>query len=227
MQKPLLKKGITFAAIVFFIGLAIAPSINASVCRSSENKISKPPNITVVDESNSEPLGDTIFRKSILLTTPEIQKVGDNFKIHIEEETSKTMKPNNPLLPVVTHVFVFPFRAKIKDVSVCFYGLKEKKISGPICLATEPLPLIYTKIDMITSPFENGEKSSVLYPEKHFNYNVGAGRYDDRIMNYLSVSLYPIQYDSLDNTVYYWSRANISICYELPEKPIVLGDEYD
>ena len=228
-KKILIKNGLAVAVILLFICVAFAPSINADINKASENEILKPHTVTVVDESDSETLGDNIFSKSILLTTPEIQQVGDYSRIHIKDETSQTMKTKKPLLPVVTRVFLFPFKTKIKDVSVCFYGVKEKKISNPICLAPEQIPSICTKRDTVALPFENGIKSydSVLYPEKRYKCHVGAGRHDDKIVNYLSVNLYPVQYDSSDNIVYYWNKADISIRYELPQKPITLGDEYD
>ena len=115
MNKSYVKKPLAIAVILLLIGVALPPCINANICKASENNTPKPHNITVVDDCNSKALGDALFRKSILLTPPEIQKVGDCLKIHVEEETSQTMKPNWPLLPVVTHVFLFPFKTKIKD----------------------------------------------------------------------------------------------------------------
>jgi hypothetical protein len=224
------RKNIALVVIFLFIGLTFAPSINANISKNSEIKISKPHTLTVIDEIKSEIQRDDIFKKSILISAPKIQKVGDYYKIHIEEETSQTMQPNEPLLPVVTHVFLFPLKTKIINVSVNFYGEKEKKISDPICLAPEPLPNIcHININKMTSPFENGKKSldSLLYPEKQYNYHVSAGRYNDKIVNYLSVNLYPVQYDPLNNTVNYWNEADISISYEIPQKPITFGDEYD
>ena len=70
-------------------------------------------------------------------------------------------------------------------------------------------------------------KDTNLYPEKQFSYHVHAGRYNDEIVNYLLVNIYPIQYDFSKNAVSYCNQADIYIKYNLPEKPTTFGDEYD
>jgi len=57
--------------------------------------------------------------------------------------------------------------------------------------------------------------------------NVTTLRYYDEIVNYLLINIYPIQYDSLKKTIYYWNQTDISINYNLAQKSTIFGDEYN
>lgn len=226
-QKKFSTKILAISVIILLFLLAFTPSSNA-LNKDSENSSSNNNSITIITETNSKTKEDRVFRKSILFKNHKIEKIDNSFIIHVDEETSKTMDPGKPLLPVITRVFLLPFKTRIKGVTVCFEGRKEKKISSPIYLTPDPIPNTYTKIPSISSlnqPEDNDDL--ILFPEEQYTYHIGAGRYGDQIVNYLSVNLYPVKYNSLIKTIYYWNKAAISINYELPQTPTNFGDEYD
>ncbi|UCF13541.1 MAG: peptidase C25 [Thermoplasmatales archaeon] len=167
--------------------------------------------------------------ESISFSDPKLKELDDYVEVKLNEATSYLMEPGNYILPTVTRVFVFPFRTKIKNVDVDFSDIKEKILSKNICLATEPIPDIYNKKMPSKIIEENKDiiSHSGLYPEKQYNYNIGAGRDDDKIVNYLSVKLCPIQYRSSEKKLYYANNAHIKITYELSSDPLVLTDEYE
>lgn len=222
-------KGLAFVIILIFIGSMFSSSINAKVKNSSECKIFEPNIVNFFNESNSKNQQFCTFEKSISISSPEIQQENNYLKIHVKEETSQTMKPKKPILPVVTCVFLFPFKTKIHSINVNFCKVNEKKIFYPVCLAPESIPDLPVEINKIrpTTEYQEEYRDSLLYPEKQFNYHIHAGRYKDKIMNYLYVNLYPVQYDLSNNTLHYCNKVDISIIYELPQNPINFGDEYD
>jgi hypothetical protein len=170
-----------------------------------------------------------IIKKSIIISSPKIYLKNNYLRIHVNEETSQTVKPNKTLLPVVTQVFLLPFKTRIKYVNVSFNKVNEKKINHPICLAPETIPDFYTNIknQIPATEHSNENQDSLFYPERPFNYHIHAGRYDDKIINYLYVNLYPVRYDSAKKTLYYCNEIDISIQYELQNNHYNFGDEYD
>ncbi len=167
--------------------------------------------------------------ESISFSDPQLKDVDNYVEVKLNEATSYLMETGNYVLPTVTRVFVFPFGTKIKNVDVGFSDIKEKILSKNICLATEPIPDIYNK--KMPSKFIEENKviisHSGLYPEKRYSYNIGAGRDGDKIVNYLSVKLCPIQYRSSENKLYYANNADIKITYELSSNPLVFTGEYE
>ena len=228
------KRVIPILIVIFFLlsslnGVSLTPNTYTDYIESSEDEIFKTNSITIIDKHIGNIQDENVFEKSIFFSPPELQKTGNYFKIRLKEQTSQTMLPNKPLLPVVTHQFIFPFTSKINDVNVCFYEQKNEKISHPIFLSPEPVTILDSEINEISSESKDLEiyPDLDLYPEKQYRYHVHAGRYNDEIVNFLVVNIFPIQYDSSKNTIYYWDQANIYISYNLPQKSTTFGDEYD
>jgi len=165
--------------------------------------------------------------ESISFSNPQIIDNEDYLTIHLNEATSYLMKPGQYQLPAVTRVFKFPFKTKINDVTVSFSEKHQITVSKKICLASEPIPDVYDNIKY-SKVVENSEIYPLgLYPEKQYSYNVAAGRDGDKLVNFVSVKITPIQFDSSDNKLYYVNGAEIKINYKLPDNPTKLGDEYD
>jgi len=166
--------------------------------------------------------------ESISFSNVQIKDMDDHIIVHLDEATSYLMKAGNYFLPAVTRVFTFPFGTKINDVVVSFSGIKEKTVSKKVSLVPEPIPDIYN--ERTASEFvekDNEVYPLGIYPTKQYSYNVGAGRDGDKLVNYLSVKLCPVQYDSSENKVYYANNADIKITYTLPDNPVVFADDYD
>ena len=165
---------------------------------------------------------------SISFSEPQLQEQDNEISIHLSEATSSIMIPGEYLLPTVTQVYTFPFTTDIQDVIVRFSNIKDKDLNYKISLTPEPIPDTLHVIET-TSLVKEQEKTYPLgnYPETQYTYHVGAGRRGDALVNYLSVRMYPVQYDATNNKLFYAERADIQITYKLPEDPIVFADEYD
>jgi len=165
--------------------------------------------------------------ESISFSAPQIQDMNEYIGVTLEEATSYRMDPDNFVLPTVTRVYRFPFGTTIENVDVTFSDVTEQKVSKKVQIASQPIPDIYNRF---LSPSVQESKQIYpmgLFPKETYSFNVGAGRYKDELICYLSVKMYPVQYDSSKDTIYYADNADIKIIYEAPDSPVVLADEYD
>ena len=135
-----MKKYWVFIVSLLFIGAIATSVINANSITNEKNKaeICSSPTIYnyLVDEGQQE----QFFKTSIIFSSPEITTKINSIEINLKEETSQTLIPNKPMLPVVTKVYILPFKSKIKDLTVIFYDEQVKKLSKAICLAPESIP---------------------------------------------------------------------------------------
>jgi hypothetical protein len=74
---------------------------------------------------------------------------------------------------------------------------------------------------------ESQQTLNGIFPIQPYSYHVGAGRKGNELVNYLSVRLYPVRYNTQQQTLVYAHTAEIQITYELPETPITFEDDYD
>lgn len=195
--------------IIGIVAVLISSSLGAVAFPESENK-------------------EFLLVESISFSNPQIIDKGDYFTVGLNEATSYLMKAGQYELPAVTRVFKFPFKTKINDVIVSFSEKQEMALSKKIRLAPEPIPDIYGDTTY-TRVIEKNNKINLLglQPEKQYSYNVAAGRDDDELVNFVSVKIVPIQFDSSENKLFYVSNAEIKIDYQFPDNPANFADEYD
>lgn len=203
----------------------IASVTNANSIDIEKNELetySSPINyIYVLNEGQKE----QFFNTSISLSSPKIISTANSIKISLMEETSKTLLSNKPILPVVTQVYILPFKSKIKEINIFFDKEQVTKLSKAIKLAPEPLPT--GKIPNSDKQIHHEQKDMKLFPEQHYSYSINSGRYRDKIVNYLTIRIYPVQYNATDNTIKSYNKANISFMFENHDAPVIFGNEYD
>jgi hypothetical protein len=186
--------------MIVLILLFLQVAIPIGVSKSTSNKTNISEVVNTIDET-------------VTFSTPQLQVTDDCTKISLNEETSKFIRPNKPILPVVTKVFQLPFKSKIIDVDVIFS--EENKIT------------LSKKIQLTTSFDENVVYEQKTIPQNQFSYNIAAGIDNENLVNFLSIRLYPIKYSESECAIYYFETANIKIRYEPPTDPFILSDEYD
>lgn len=177
-----------------------------------------------LSENEHETLEKT---ETISFSVPQIQDMNEYIGVTLEEATSYRMDPGNFVLPTVTRVYHFPFGTTIENVDVTFSEVTEQKISKKVQIASQPIPDIYNRFVSKSVKQCKQTYPMGLSPKETYSYNVGAGRYNDELICYLSVKMYPVQYDSSKDTIYYADNADIKIGYTPPENPVILDDEYD
>ncbi len=171
---------------------------------------------------------EEVIFETILFSRPKFHEKGEYISIRLTESTSNSWETGKPMLPVVTKVYTFPFGTYVDSVEVTFSDIFEEEVSKPIEPAPEPL----MKSTVFTSV--TNEKSKMvsysgidIYPESRYSYRTGAGLKGEERVIFLTISLYPVQYNPNQNTVYYSESATVDIRYTTPENPINFPDAYD
>ena len=171
---------------------------------------------------------EEVIFETILFSRPTLHDKEEYISIRLTESTSDSWETGKPMLPVVTKVYTFPFGSYVDSVEVTFSDIVEEEVSKPIEPAPEPL-MKSTDITSVTN-----EKSKMvsysgidIYPESRYSYRTGAGLEGEERVIFLIISLYPVQYNPNQNTVYYSEKATVDIRYTTPKNPVNFPDAYD
>jgi hypothetical protein len=167
-----------------------------------------------------------IKTESIGFSDPILQDDGQYISVNLKEAASSLIDPGNPILPVVTTVFTFPFGTKISSVDVSFSATNKLTVSKEIIPASEPSPVDGT---VVNDPIKNPAvyESAIMYPATSYRYTIGAGLNGTTHVIFLSVQCYPVRYSPAKNILYYCENAEIQVTYEEPATPTVFLDQYN
>jgi hypothetical protein len=166
---------------------------------------------------------------SIKFSTPIIDERNDDVLIELIDSTSSLNQPGNPMLPIISQVFIFPFGTKINDVSVEFSDYENIQLLKDIVPANEPLYINNELNQKINVPIKNEQiyNSNNIYPVKPYWIRTGAGLQGEEHVVFCTIFMSPISYRPLSKQIQVSSNAEISISYELPNEPVVFADDYD
>jgi hypothetical protein len=171
--------------------------------------------------------------KSIVISKPVVKDVGRYVKVDLEESTSFLLRAGEPVLPVVTHVFTFPFGSKNISVDVVFSGFKKIALSKAVQPGPGPLPLTSRKdkelFKMNEEPTEDrvASRSGELYPPVNYSYAFRVGLVNEELVILLAVRCYPVRYSPGENMLYFSRNVVINVTYEEPVNSFVSPKEYD
>ena len=168
-----------------------------------------------------------IIEKTINVTNPVVIDDGQYILVNLNGASSVIEKPGEPMLPMISQVFILPFGSKISSVDVSFSDFKQIQVSKEIKPAPEPILLnTLVKSEEIVKDSDIYE-SVDLYPSSSFVYNVGAGLDGLEHVVYLSVHCYPVRYSPKENIIYYSEKIVIKIIYEESSSSVLSSDIYD
>ncbi len=167
--------------------------------------------------------------KIIYFSQPVIHEKEDYTTIGLAEATSNSWEKDKPTLPVVTKVYTFPFGTRVDNVDVSFSDIIEQEISKPIMPSPELqiLSTVYVSNNIVEPETLVTYSDIDVYPELRWGYRTGAGLKGEEHVIYLTVHLYPVQYNPKENIIYYSESATIDVIYTPPENPVNFPDEYD
>ena len=164
----------------------------------------------------------------INFSTPVFSEVGDYISIELSESMSTYLNENEPMVPVTTKVYTFPFGTTIDNVKVSFSDIKVQGISKPILPAPETLSVSINAVHQVKESKELMTYQDIeIYPGQRYSYSVATGLDNNQHVTYLSLSLNPIQYKPKENTVSYAKSATIDIKYSNPVNPVNFAEDYD
>jgi hypothetical protein len=157
---------------------------------------------------------------------PVIMTQNDYVSVQIAEATSYAAIPGNPVLPVFTKLFTFPFGTNIKDVSVVPSSVQILKLTKEIFPAAQLTPVSTT---LRASSDEKMVKNEMVYlgmdtyPLSRLDYQVGAGLNGNEHVVLLSVRYYPLLYSPHQHVLLFTPSMKITVSYEQAKNPFSLS----
>jgi hypothetical protein len=172
--------------------------------------------------------------ESLVFSEPTIQEGDHYLTLTVAEATSSLMKPGNPMVPLQTTLFRFPFGTKIKAVECIPSEIHEKVITGEIQPAPEPVLLMDGNMDeerMVAEKFTpegpSAYTSMEFFPSQWYDFRTGCGLDSSQRMVLLTVQFYPVRYSPAQQMIQYATKVDIHIEYDEPIQPVVFADRYD
>ena len=144
-----------------------------------------------------------------------------------DESTSYLMRPGEPVIPRITRIYLLPFQSFDIQVSVDFSSPHAYTLDRHVRPAPYPLIDGNEATEMISTPSETIYQSAEVYPRESFSYSTSTGLSGAEHVVFLSVTVYPLRYSPLENTVFVNDQCVITISYEHPRNPQVFSDEYN
>ncbi|MCK4902572.1 MAG: hypothetical protein KAS76_04370, partial [Thermoplasmatales archaeon] len=183
-----------------------------------------------IDLNNDDNLNLCEENIQVSFSKTSIETKGEYVSLNLEEATTDLMAAGKPILPVYIKTFVFPRGTKITNVECIISDVSSEVISGKIQPSSKPLP----KISLDTSSQNNNQEnlienqviveedesvysSSELFPDKWYSYKTYAGLINDQDSIILKVTVYPIRYSPLENTIHSIDNIDIQVTYEYEE----------
>ena len=193
-----------------------------------------------IDLNNDDNLNLCEENIQVSFSKGSIETKGEYVSLNLEEATTDLMAAGKPILPVYIKTFVFPRGTKITNVECIISDVSSEVISGKIQPSSKPLP----KISLDTSSQNNNQEnlienqviveedesvysSSELFPDKWYFYKTYAGLINDQDSIILKVTVYPIRYSPLENTIHSIDNIDIQVTYEEASNNGPLADSYN
>jgi len=146
-----------------------------------------------------------------------ISDYGEYCQIMLPDEIGSLYLYNDgsPILPYNTKTYAFPPGTEIKGVTVKPKNLETIILPKKII----PTPPVYSITNKnIALPTQEGAlyTNDSFYPSTYSIHTMGMGIYGEKRQLFLSIHLFPIQYNPVRNMVRYIPDFDITIDYELP-----------
>jgi hypothetical protein len=166
-------------------------------------------------ESNEQILHNTIH-----FSEPIINDQRMYLSVQEKEATSYSAEPGNPVLPIYTKLFTFPFGTTIKDVTFTALSIQTIHLTKEIIPAAQPSPISSSQETTAqTKLVKNAQVyySTQLYPTARLTYRVGTGLSGKDHVILVSVHYYPLLYSPQQRMLFSTSDVQITVTYELPQ----------
>lgn len=184
-------------------------------------------NVIGVDSDDDNNLNLCEENYQISFSKASIETKGEYVSLNLYEATTNLISAGKPILPVYIKTFIFPCGTKIKNVECIISDVASEVISGKIQPSPKPLPKIsidlpsqnnaeQTIVDdkLIAEEDEGVYSSSELYPDNWYTYKTYSGLIDDQDSIILKVTVYPVRYSPLENTIHSIDSIYIQVAYE-------------
>lgn len=206
IKRHIIEKAGALIIVIFLIGastITVANTINYKE--------------TVEDNENNLKL----WTKTVTFSNPKIIEKNDILNIEFDEINSYTQEPGKPIIPYKTLVATFPLGTKIKDIICKNSEPKKINLKKPIETA-QPFNWYSPR----NKPTDNliisiGKKASPWC-----TYQLGGGIDKGEHVTFLSIHVYPINYNQNNAFIEYIDEITINVYYESPEKQPIIQEDY-
>ena len=154
----------------------------------------------------------------------------NKLEISFEHEETYCMDAGMPMLPKLVKTLELPFGVHDVTVEVTPQNIQESHVTKDIAVSPALVPILPgVTYNAAQESYESSEPTDTLYPSTWCRYDVGCGiNADFDHVTYLSLHLFPVRYQSMDQKLLYAEKMDITITYELPEStPFPLVSEYN
>jgi len=168
------------------------------------------------------------IQDTVSFSEPMLSDQGTYLSVEVREATSKASSPGNPVLPMYTKLYSFPFGTIIKDVT--FAASSEQSIPLTKEIAPGALPIPVSQAPM-TSLKKNSVKNDAVYlgkdsyPTSRLKYQIGAGLQGNEHVTFLSVQYSPLLYQPQQQVLLFTPDVQLTIIYESPAQSQLLSSE--
>lgn len=151
---------------------------------------------------------------SLSASSMSLSEKDEFISISIPESTGSIKIPTHPSLPIITKTITLPFGSTIQSIN---YELSQKET---ITVDKQINPVSYpTPLDPSITPMEKETNQEIYassnpYPTQSVNSKNAAGLNDEKHVNTLTLTWYPLQYTPTKNTLEFSKEIIISITYK-------------
>ncbi|DAC73022.1 MAG TPA: hypothetical protein DSN98_02095 [Thermoplasmata archaeon] len=172
------------------------------------------------------PSKEISMQEEIQFSEPVITDQNNYISVQIKEATSSATAPGNPMLPVYTKLFTFPFGTIITDVSFTTSSVQVKELAKEIVPAAQPTPLSSVPLQPSNEKQVKNDavySSTSTYPLSRLSYRIGAGLNGNDHVILLSVQYYPLLYSPQQQSLLFTPDVQIIVTYEQSKSISVLS----
>ena len=207
MKTSFIKKMVTFIVMAFLLQMNISFLATANVDSDSF----KNTNINLEK-----------WTKTLEFSPPQIYDNKDSVSIFVEEATYYTQQTGQPRLPYSSITKSFPLGTRIKDISCTYSDVVQINLDKPVELSPN---LSWHGVqrnpdDKLVSLNDD------IVSHQWFSYHLGGGLDSGEHVTFLSILLFPVQYDSEKTTLNYINEIKITVLYEPSVNKLTLQDTY-
>ncbi len=169
--------------------------------------------------------------ETISLSDPVMSDQEGYVSLSLSEASSMMLEPGSPMLPVVVREYVLPAGSFVSDISVEFGSFESFELAKKVMPA--PTPVVVgdmfssesSEVIEDTSVYEDVE----LFPTQRYELNLYAGLVEGVHSTIVNLRLYPVVYDSVQDSALCAESIDLSISYDAPKESSAMftADEFD
>jgi len=207
-----IKKRVLISIVIFLLLCSSIPAIGINTKIKKEDIKTDPDKVFF----NSAIKTDTF---DFSFSDPDIDESEDDAYVYVDESDFYHIADGEPVLPVKLLTQEYEIGTEIIDLEYEISTVNTISLSKKVS---------YGKISPRgTDGDEDIYENSELFPSDWVTYHTGGGLSKGEHKTFLSVRMYPVRYNPVEDEIEYISHITITITYEKPDSPLINGDLYD